>query len=296
MSYVSRYAELFKQQGIPHLILEGKLFKVYSRMVMPEGPSKEDFSVSNDSIKHLFKFFNSPLIRLTCGFSQSSEAGYYSMLCDAFVSVDEIKNKKVKYEINRAIRLCSVRKLNAKEIADLAYPIYVKAIRSYSNFNGNIPDENTFRKNILNTSQFEDIVHYWGVFFDNQLCGFATNYIYDKLEVNYSMIKYDPDFFSKGISYALIYRMNEYYLGNQGFEFATDGYTSLLHESNVQSFLQRNFDFYPKPIHLYLTWKFPFSLLIPISQPFSNVLAKFDPRFKAIYRLNSFNNGPLKSR
>jgi hypothetical protein len=62
MSYVSRYAELFKQQGIPHLILEGKLFKVYSRMVMPEGPSKEDFSVSNDSIKHLFKFFNSAYI------------------------------------------------------------------------------------------------------------------------------------------------------------------------------------------------------------------------------------------
>ena len=88
---------------------------------------------------------------------------------------------------------------------------------------------------------FEDIIHYWGVFHDNNLIAYSENLSFDDIEVAYSTIKFHPNFLKLYPSYALIYKMNEFYLKNKRFRYVNDGWRIIFHQSNIQSFLEKIF-------------------------------------------------------
>lgn len=288
MSYKDRYKNLFQFRNTPFEEVNGKLFRNYNGIILPEGPASENFHLPLEEQKKLIKKLNGLLYRGTLGFNSSK--GYYVVIADEFISPDQIKDRNIRYEIKRALKLNRVVKISAQILAENGYDVYLKAVQSYRGFKGGIISKENYVKNLLSSQSYEDIIHYWGVYHEDKLVGYSSNYLYDKIEANYSQIKYNPEYFKKGISYALIHTMNEYYLKEKGFSYVSDGYMSLQHESNIQNFLIRNFGFYQKQVTLQITFAFPLNWIVLVGKPFKNLLMKLDQRFKGIFKINELKD------
>lgn len=118
-----------------------------------------------------------------------------------------------------------------------------------------------------------------------RLIAFAQNLIFGKTEVNYSVLKFDPEFLKLYPSYALIHTMNRHYLQEEGFEYVNDGYRSILHDTNVQEFLIEKFGFEKAYTNLHLHYRQALRILMLASYPFRRSLSCLDRRLQAMYRL-----------
>ena len=121
--------------------------------------------------------------------------------------------------------------------------------------------------------------------------------IYDNIEVNYSTIKLNPQYLEFYPSYALIYQMNKYYLEQCGFEYVNDGFRSILHQSNIQNFLIKKFEFVKKYTNLKVHYKPFLSFAVSSTFPLKNILGNKFPKINAMLKLEeirrkceSFNN------
>jgi len=137
-------------------------------------------------------------------------------------------------------------------------------------------------------NNFQDIIHYWVVYDSNsgKLIAYSQNYIYEKFECNYSVIKFDPNYLKLYSSYALIYTMNEYYLGNQKFLYVNDGFKSLLHETNIQNYLIEKFQFKKVYLDINIYLRPYISKLLKITKPLHPIFSRFNAKIKAFIELS----------
>ncbi len=286
---IERYALLFEKRNEKHWIVDNIIFRLYQKMVVPEGAIKRELFLNRKSGKKLLSRSKAILIRQTKTFDISSQKSeWYAIICDKFVGLEEMKSKH-RNEVNRGLNNCEVKQISAKYLAENGYECYFKAFQNYKNINTNIIDEADFKKNILNSEGFEDIIHFWGVFVEKKLIAYASNYIYGNIEVAYTTIKLNPDYLKFYPSYALIYKMNEYYLKDKQFEYVNDGFKSLLHETGIQDFLIKKFGFRKAYLKLQLQYNFLFNILVKISYPLRKLICKFDNRFNALFELERIN-------
>jgi len=203
----------------------------------------------------LAKFPKAFLIRYTDGFQNDTcDCEWYAVICDTFLDLNELPAKN-RSEIRRGLKNCAVRMVDAHLIAEQGYPVYVSAFKRYTGAQIKIITEHQFKKNVLLMKDFNDIRHYWGVFADDKLIAYSSNYIYGTTEVNYATIKFHPDYLKLYPSYALIYAMNKYYLKEKSFEYANDGFRSILHQTNIQNFLIDKFGFKKACTNLNIAYK-----------------------------------------
>ena len=163
-------------------------------------------------------------------------------------------------------------------------------ISAFSRYKGVKKPKNTeleFGNNIMETRSFDDIVHYWGIFSEGKMIGYSTNYIFDNIEANYFSILFHPSYLKLYSSYALFYTMNKYYLQEKDFKYVNDVFRSILHETEIQDFLQRSFLFKKAYTNLYVIYNNYFNYLINILKPVRPLLEKISPRIKAIYLQDS---------
>lgn len=144
---------------------------------------------------------------------------------------------------------------------------------------------NDFKKRLLILNNFEDIVHYWGVFYRKELIAYSENYIYDNIEASYSTIKFYPDYLKLYTSYALIYTMNKYYLKDQKFEYVSDGFRNILHPTNIQEYLIDKFKFKKRYTNLYVYYKPYLYVYLKITYPMRKILSRLHPKLESLYKL-----------
>lgn len=140
---------------------------------------------------------------------------------------------------------------------------------------------------------FGDIIHYWGAFHGDTLIGFSINNIYDRIEAAYTAIKLHPDYLKLYPMYALIYCMNEFYLGQHGFEYVNDGWRSLLHETNVQDFLVSKFRFERAHTDLFVHYWPALAVGVRLGWPLRQVLKSANQKLGAIYALEEVRRASL---
>lgn len=239
-----RFCELYERLGVKYEFLRDILWLEYNRMIVPLGPVKFDYSISRDEARYLLsRFPRAFLVRSTNGIKESArEYSWYAVVCDKFYELDEISAKS-RSEIRRGLKNCAVERVDAGYIAEYGYDVFVRAFQRYRNTKKPGVSACDFRKRTLAMKDFDDIIHFWGIFHKQKLIAYAQNYIYDNIEVNYSTVKFDPDFLRLYPSYALFYSMNKFYLGEKRFEYANDGFRNILHETNIQKYLIEKFKF-----------------------------------------------------
>jgi hypothetical protein len=284
--YPVRYAELFGRLGQPCRFVDGALWVEYNRMAIPVGPAKGDYSISRESaIAILGGFPKCLLVRATTGFTECSEEdpAWYAVVARDHHEPEQLR-PKTRSRIKKGLDNFSTKMIDASYIAEYGYDIYISAFTRYGNSKPSL-SRDSFKRQARIMHEFGDIVQYWGVFYDNNLIAYSMNYLFEKTEVSYSTIKYDPAYLKLHSSYALIHSMNAYYLDQKGFEYANEGYKSILHETNVQTFLIHNFEFEKAYTELVIFYRPFLSGIINVTYPIRSLLSRMNDKMGSLFKL-----------
>ena len=275
MNYLGDLSNYLSDRKINHLIVNENLYREYNHMIIPNGPVVKDYSLNKDEISRLFSKLNGILIKDTklagTNVKVNDEFAWYAIICDKFIDKKDLKSK-YRSEINRGLNNCSVRRITANELNDVGFDVHKKALVGYGQ---NVKEDahEKFSQMLEIASNYDKLIHFWGCFDqENKLIAYAQNYIYDSIEVFYSTMKFDPEYLSLYPSYALIYTMNEYYLKGLGVKYVNDGFRSLYHKTNIQSYLVKKFNFKPLYLNLNMKYRAPYNLLVNFIYPFRKAI------------------------
>ena len=281
-----RYIEFYNRLGIKTKLLDKILWREYQRMVIPVGPIKFDYLIKKDEAQFLLSEFpKAVMVRFTFNFDVSQNTEWYAVICDKFLELSEIASANTRSKIRRGLKNCKVELVDADFIARQGYEVYISAFKRYKDVKP--IREKEFIRSVLVSRDFNDIIHYWGVFERNskRLIAYSQNFIFGEIEVNYSTIKFHPDYLKLYPSYALIYTMNKYYLKEKPYEYVNDGFRSIFHETSFQEYLIKKFNFrkaYTRLEVIYRPWLFAF---LSITFPFRKFLGKINAKLKALYEM-----------
>jgi len=299
-NFIERFESYFEQQHIKYSKLGNTLWYDYNRALVPIGPAKFDYRLSEDQSKQLLSMFPKTLfIRSNNGFQKLNSAQsslWYAVIKNSFLEREEIKSYESRKKIKRGLEFCKVERVDADFIAKKGYDILYAAVKSYKGRVKIYTDEKGFSQRNSVRNFYPEIFHYWGVFHNSKLIGYAENLIFDSIEASYSTMKFLPEKFSLFPTYAIVYTMDEYYLKKNNFEYVNDGFRNILHDTNIQGFLIKNFDFFKQPTELYLYYKPIMNLIIQTIYPFRNLIT-YDrgifQKIKAMVKLEEIRRNSL---
>jgi hypothetical protein len=292
--FTERFAELYNRLGIKYEVINGVLWTEYQRMVVPLGPAMFDYTISEDNARYLLsKFPEALLVRWTNGFNPTDdftytennpEEGWYSVICTEFKDLEELSAKH-RSKIRMGLRNCEVKIVDADFIGRNGFNVFISAFDRYKGVKRPSIKEKEFRERCLQMRDFEDIVHFWGVFHNNTLIAYSEDYIYEDIEVNYSIAKFHPDYLKLRPSEALNYERNRYYLRDDKYQYVNDGFRSILHQTNYQDFLIRKFGFKKAYTNLYVHYRPFLSACIKMTYPVRNILRRINRKLNAVYTM-----------
>jgi len=266
-------------------LLNGQVFTRSGSIIGPSGPAVEGSNLDRQQCRALLKAFGGGVVRYTNGFRADNRPGeWYSVISRKFTPLEDLPHKR-RYQIKGSLRRCQARLISADELAATGYRVYLQAIKRYKGTKISVPTAEEFQQNVAREAPFPDLVDHWGLYFENALIGFSQNLIIGNLEAYYSTTKLDPEYFKYDPGYALIYCMNEHYLRRRGFQYVNDGFRSVYHETNMQSFLIENFGFEKAYTGLSLRYSPLFKWLMRLGYPLRRVLGRLDRRAAALFEM-----------
>jgi hypothetical protein len=206
------------------------LWRPYHRALVPACPKPQPIHLDHDLAQEALRKSGTLFIRYsTQTFEHPTEWWY--VICDHYC-FDQL-GKKVRYDIRRGYKYCSVARIDPEWLATSGYECYTAAFRRYRNAAPVSRQE--FESNHLDSAggPFE----YWGVFYGNTLAAYAKCVVGD----DYAAIlvaKSNPDHLNFGSSCVLYETLTRVYAGEQR-KVVTNGFRSIAHSTRVQEFLER---------------------------------------------------------
>jgi hypothetical protein len=283
--YPDRFMELFERRGEPATVINGAIFKLYGGMAVPFGPAEADYSLAPEDGSRVLRMLGSRALRTTTGFSRDGAGSdWYAVICREFQPIDEIASSNMRSKLRRGLRNCEVRRMSCHELATAGYEVYRRAFDRYEG-----PDrpvsQPLFAGHVMAGEGFDDVIEHWAVTCDGELAGYSTTYVFGATEAAYSALKFHPDHLRRYAAYALFHRMNEHYLNERGVAYVNDGFRSILHGSELQEFLERNFAFEKAYTGVATFYRQPYRAFVGATFPFRKFIGRLDERARAIYEL-----------
>jgi hypothetical protein len=283
--YPDRFMELFERRGEPATVVNGSIFKLYAGMAVPFGPADADYTLPPEEGARVLRTLGGTVLRTTTGFSSNGAASdWYAVICREFQPVDEIASSNMRSKLRRGLRNCEVRRMSCDELATAGYEVYRRAFDRYEGPETPV-SQSSFAAHVMAGEGFDDVIEHWAVTCDGELAGYSTNYVFGATEAAYSALKFHPDHLRKYAAYALFHAMNEHYLTERGVAYVNDGFRSILHGTELQEFLERNFAFEKAYTGLATFYRQPFRAFVRATFPFRKVIGRLDERARAIYEL-----------
>jgi hypothetical protein len=283
--YPDRFMELFERRGEPAIVLNGAIFKLYSGMVVPFGPVGADYSLSSRDAAHALRSLGGTVLRTTSGFGATPVGGdWYAVICRSFTPIERVASSNTRSKLRRALRNCDVRRISCEDVAGAGYEVYVRAFDRYRGTDTPV-SESVFAGHVMAGEGFDDVIHHWGVLCDGTLAGYSTNYVFGTTEATFSALKFHPEYLRHYSSYALFHAMNEHYLGGGRVAYVNDGFRSILHQSDLQDFLERTFGFEKAHMGVDAFYRQPYRALVRATFPLRSVIGRIDERIQALYEL-----------
>ena len=291
MVYLERYTEMLRQKNQRFLEVDEQLFVRKDRWIVPMGPISQSYRLTPAQCRAIWKELGGLWVQWTDGFGpHAAGSEWYALVCRKHLPVDEVDSGNARKHIRRGLKRCEVRQVDAREIAENGYETYCAAVRSYGG-NEALPTAAEFARRVMSDEPFADIRHQWAAYHEGKLIAFNQNLIYDNVEVDYTLGKYHPDYQQHYPAYALFNAMNEYYLVQKGFQYINAGTRTISHDTAIQEFLVRLFNFKQEPLGLHVRYRPPLGALIGMARPFRGWAVKVHPNVNALFELDRLSAG-----
>jgi len=203
-------------------------------------------------------------------FDRHKKSSFWYLINDKPLELDAY-SVNTRSKIRRGFKELEVRKISKKDMFKMGYTVYKAAFKRYKTINKPMT-YNEFKKYI---TDLDELWEFWGVFNrkDNLLVGYSENKVVDN-QCYYSTIKFHSDYLKKYPSYVLYYTMNRYYLKERNLDYVNEGTRSILHETNVQSFLIDKFKFRKAYCKLHIKYHPLVYILILLLYPLRSLIIK----------------------
>ena len=293
MGYVDPHAEMMRAKNRRFARVDGQLFARKDRWILPVGPMSQPYRLAPAQCRELLRQLGGLWVMWTDGFGPHAQGSeWHAVICRRHVPVEEVASGNTRSKLRRGLKQCEVRPVEVREIARNGYETYCAAVSGYGQPGEALPTAEEFARRVMTDEPFGDIRHQWAAYHGGKMVAFAQNLIYDKTEVDYTLIKLHPEYLNRYSSYALIYRMNEHYLAQEGFGYVSDGSRSISHKTGVQDFLMKEFGFEKARTGLHVHYRWPVGPLLRAARPFRGVLAKAYPKADALFELDRLRMRP----
>ena len=268
-------------------LVNGVLFIKRDRWITPIGPASQAFYVDKVQCRELLGKFGGLWVMWTDGFDSSAiDSDWYAVICRQHKPVELLKSREARRKIRKGLANCEVRLVKPLEIASNGYDTYCRANESYGYQSFSFPTAEEFASRVMTDEPFGDILHQWAVYFEGKMIAFAQNLIYNDIEVDYTLMKFHPDYLGYYPAYALIYTMNAYYLKEKSFTYVNDGFRSISHDTFIQDFLIKNFEFEKAYTRLHVHYRRPFGQLLQMARPLRALAKLVYPKVDALFELD----------
>ncbi|MBN1879721.1 hypothetical protein JW823_06390 [bacterium] len=287
MDYVNQYVDMLEKKKRSFLVLDEQIFARRGRWIVPVGPISQRFRLTRADCRWLLKKLGGLWVQWTDGFDASPhDSRWHAIVCDHYTEVDDVDSANARKNIRKGLRHCEVRRIEACDIANEGYDVFIAAIQTYERY-PELPSRDEFEQRVMTDEPFPELRHQWGVFHDGKMIAFAQNLVYDRTEVNYALGKLHPEYLKCYPGYALFQTMNEFYLKDNGFQYINAGFKAISHETDIQDFLIRLFGFYRKPMGLHIHYRWPIGLIMELSKPFRGGITRLLPISHSMFELDS---------
>jgi hypothetical protein len=164
-----------------------------------------------------------------------------------------------------------VNKIEKSELIEHGYKVYVAAFKRYKTINKPMSS----KKFIKHINSLDKDWEFWGVYSreTDELIAYSQNKIVTD-QCYYSTIKFHEKYLKMYSSYALYFAMNSYYLKERKLKYVNEGTRSILHETNVQSFLIDKFKFRKAYCKLHVQYHPLVTPIIFVLYPFRKIIVK----------------------
>lgn len=210
------------------------------------------------------------MVRNTYDFDQAEQSDFWYVIKDSFGGMEELSSN-VRRKVRKALQHYEYKQVEVQEVRE-NYPT-IKATF----------DEYKVKDRLMNETVFNDYLDYcsenkfdyWGIYDteNKSLVGFCTVHLWDN-SCEFGMTAIWPEFLRNGTYpyYGLYYTLNEHYLDNRKFKYVTDSARSVTEHSNIQPFLEENFNFRKAYCKLKLTYKWWFGAIVWTLYPFKKLI------------------------
>lgn len=210
-------------------------------------------------------------VRNTYDFDCKKETKFWYLIKDSFGGMDEHSQNERK-KLRHAFRSFNYQLIDVELVIRSVYPIVKTTFMDY-----NVTDRD------MNEGVFNDYLEhcvrnkydFWGAFEKGtqKLVGFCAVHVFEN-SCEYGLIGFEPKYKHNATYpyYGFFYKMNEYYLGEKGFKYVSDGSRSITEHSNIQPFLEQNFKFRKAYCKLKVRYKWWFGAIVHVLLPFRNVI------------------------
>ena len=253
---------MIEYKGIKWYYYQGALF--------PRVPPHYEIFLTQKEQKELLKIAKALFLRYTNEWDRNSGEFWY-IIKDKDENLEQY-NSNNRRKIRKGLKNCIVKKVSNQEIARNGYEVYLEALKSYKTDLKPISQDN-FYKNMINANGYD----YFAVYENRgyRMIAYSSNRLQNNM-VNYTTIKFHPDYLKLYPSYALFYKMNEYYLNEKKVLYVNDGARSISHQTNIQNFLIQKFNFRKAYCKLNIIYRWDIGLVVKILYPFRQIFNSFD--------------------
>ena len=218
-----------------------KVWNQYQGALIPVLPPHIPMDVSEEECTELISKFKPYFVRWTTQWDCDGETGFWYVIKDHREDFSEYSSK-IRNTIRKGINLFEARIISSEFLKEAGYEVYCRAFGRYQTSQKPMQKADF----LFQIEQIFDIGEweFWGVFekSSGNFAGYSMNWIYNQ-SCEYKTIKTDPAYLKDSSNYLLIHEMNKHYLNDRQFLYVNDGSRSLLHESNIQGFLESKFNF-----------------------------------------------------
>jgi hypothetical protein len=282
--HLTRFAELYERQGRRFEIMHDKLWTTYGRTIVPIGPITLDYSISEKEAYQLMKKFpGSLMVKYTNGYKTSCCEDWYAVICEKYVGLEEYKSKHRK-EINKGLKKCVIRQVDADFMSQYGYDVYISAFTRYQRVIEPI-NKGDFVKMIIATKEFDDIYHYWAAFYEGKFIAYLIIVFLGNGEVDISAGKFIPEYLNFYPLASLIHTITHHYLVNLSMRYINAGLRSIYHKTDVQGVLLKKLSFKKEPLNLVINYKQFIKQFLYLTFPFRKLLSKTNHKLHSLYTL-----------
>jgi hypothetical protein len=215
----------------------GLHWRTYKGVLRPLTLPHIEPRLEKNALGKLLAESRAPLAMWTYDFD-TIKSEWWWILGEKPYSLDKL-GSKTRYNIRNGLKHCKVQVITARFLADNGYNCYRSAMRRHTQ---TIPMSESEFKERMPVYDSNDATEIWGVFIHDQLIGYGVYLVVEDI-VNQVEAIFDPLYFKRHSSFALIHTITEYYLNEKNCRYITTGMRSISHETQFEDFITKNFGY-----------------------------------------------------